>query len=98
MVLNPLPPAQCRDCCCNACNHGSSYCAFPRYNGEDIGDDTRNFIFFMCLAGFFNFALSYSIWANYGSPRFPASATRTPPRNLTVAPACCSVQESHART
>ncbi|KAJ1496316.1 hypothetical protein T484DRAFT_1923966 [Baffinella frigidus] len=61
--------ANCRDCCCNACNHGSSYCAFPRYNGEDIGDDTRNFIFFMCLAGFFNFALSYSIWANYGSPR-----------------------------
>lgn len=61
--------SQCSDCCCNSCNRGSSYCAFPRFTGEDIGDETRNFVFWMCLVGFFNFAVSYSIWANYGSPR-----------------------------
>ena len=60
---------QCRDCCCNSCNKGSSYCAFPRFNGEDIGDETRNFIFWMAAAGLLNFCLSYSLWANYGSPR-----------------------------
>ena len=60
---------QCRDCCCNSCNRGSSYCAFPRFSGEDIGDETRNFIFWMAGTGLLNFCLSYSIWANYGSPR-----------------------------
>mmetsp|Transcript_36424 Transcript_36424/g.74772 ORF Transcript_36424/g.74772 Transcript_36424/m.74772 type:complete len:212 (+) Transcript_36424:131-766(+) len=61
--------ANCTDCCCNSCNRGSSYCAFPRFNGEDLGDETRNYIFWMCIVGFLNFALSYSIWANHGSPR-----------------------------
>lgn len=71
--------ATCRDCCCNSCNKGSSYCAFPRFTGEDIGDETRNFIFWMAGTGFINFCLSYSIWANYGSPRmfllFPCLAS-----------------------
>jgi hypothetical protein len=60
---------QCPDCCCNSCNRGSSFCAFPRFNGEDIGDETRNFIVYMGLASILNFMLSYSLWANYGSPR-----------------------------
>ena len=33
------------------------------------GDETRNFVFWMAATGFLNFCLSYSIWANYGSPR-----------------------------
>jgi hypothetical protein len=53
-----------------SCNKGSSYCAFPRFSGEDIGDETRNFIFWMAATGLVNFLLSYSIWANYGSPRY----------------------------
>ncbi|EKX38645.1 hypothetical protein GUITHDRAFT_154644, partial [Guillardia theta CCMP2712] len=61
--------ATCTDCCCNSCNRGSSFCAFPRFDGEDIGDPTRNFIFWMGATGFVNFCLSYSIWANVGSPR-----------------------------
>jgi hypothetical protein len=60
---------QCPDCCCNSCNRGSSYCAFPRFHGEDIGDETRNFVFYMGLVSILNFMLSYSLWANYGSPR-----------------------------
>lgn len=60
---------QCRDCCCNTCNHGSSYCAFPRFNGPDIGDPVRNFAFYLMVVGIINFCTSYSIWANTGSPR-----------------------------
>mmetsp|Transcript_6137 Transcript_6137/g.19743 ORF Transcript_6137/g.19743 Transcript_6137/m.19743 type:complete len:148 (+) Transcript_6137:163-606(+) len=52
-----------------SCNRGSSYCAFPRFHGEDIGDDTRNFIFYLGLVGLFNLMLSYVLWANQGSPR-----------------------------
>ena len=54
----------------HACTHARTHArTHTQPAGEDIGDETRNFIFWMGGTGFLNFCLSYSIWANYGSPR-----------------------------
>jgi hypothetical protein len=60
---------QCVNCCCTSCQHGSSFCHFPRFDGEDIGDETRNFVAYVVGAGFLLFLLSYVLSANTGCPR-----------------------------